>query len=178
MKPTLYCSPLCQEEGKTIRYVRAVMRDGRIKQPDVKEAVRIRMGMLLAGGYPRHQRRVAQEVRQFVFERDGGRCQVCGEEATEIHHLDHTLSEGVNEAPNLQAICAPCHRKETMSRFKPAGPEHRRMAAVYQLRIRSREPSRLSDDEIEWPKSYRRLQAERRRVFAQAASGSDGGQSG
>lgn len=166
--PKLYCSSLCAEEAKTIRYIRAVTRDGRIEQADIAEAVKIRMAMLLGGGYPRQQRRVAPEVRAAVFQRDGHSCQVCGEPASEIHHLDHSLTEGVNEADNLQALCSSCHRKETMSKFKPASEEQKKRGRIYQLRIAAPEPLRLSDDEVEWPKRYRRLQADRRARAAAA----------
>lgn len=107
-EPKLFCSLLCQEEGKTVRYIRAVTRDGRINQLDAAEAVKIRKAILLGGGYPRQKRRLSPEVRQVIFERDTHKCQVCGGQATEIDHLDNSLAEGVNEPANhLQPVSPP-----------------------------------------------------------------------
>jgi hypothetical protein len=45
----LFCSELCSQTAKTIRYWRRITRDGRISQPDVREAIRTRIAHLLAG---------------------------------------------------------------------------------------------------------------------------------
>jgi hypothetical protein len=47
----LFCSELCAQAASTIRYWRRIVRDGRIHQPDRREALLTRVGHLLAGGY-------------------------------------------------------------------------------------------------------------------------------
>lgn len=53
-------------------------------------------------------------LRQFIYERDGGRCSYCGD-AVELYacHIHHTLelSEGgTNHPSNLKTVCIPCHK--------------------------------------------------------------------
>lgn len=49
----LYCSALCREKAKFVRYARGCLRDGRAdRDPDVAYALRIRMAVILGGGYP------------------------------------------------------------------------------------------------------------------------------
>lgn len=160
----MYCSDLCREEGKTIRYIRAVMRDGRMDDPEVREAVEIRMAILLGGGYPERQRRLAAAGRAAVFERDSRRCQLCGEPVTEIDHIDGGLTEGLNNLDNLRALCGGCHRGKTKSAFRRPNEEESRRALAYQERTDAPVPLRPSDDEQNWPKLWPRLLAERRRV--------------
>jgi len=58
-------------------------------------------------------RRIPEEVRQFVWERDGGACVSCG--ATAELQFDHVipvaLGGGGDEA-NLQILCGPCNRRK------------------------------------------------------------------
>ncbi len=54
-------------------------------------------------------------LRQFVYERDGGKCQYCGQ-TTELFrcHCHHTLplcEGGTNHPSNLKTLCSPCHHK-------------------------------------------------------------------
>ena len=44
------------------------------------------------------------------FEMDGGRCQVCGETATEVHHLTYDRL-GSEEMSDIVSLCGRCHRK-------------------------------------------------------------------
>lgn len=51
-----------------------------------------------------------RRYRDFVLERDGGRCRYCG--ATEILTLDHVVPlsrVGANDPGNLAAACRPCN---------------------------------------------------------------------
>jgi len=57
--------------------------------------------------------RIPQEVREHVFDRDGGRCRRCG--ATQELELDHIIPlgrGGSNTEENLQVLCAPCIRSK------------------------------------------------------------------
>jgi len=46
----LFCSDLCKDEAKFVRYFRACIVDGRYGQPDVQEALRIKLPLFLVGG--------------------------------------------------------------------------------------------------------------------------------
>ena len=80
----LFCSEACADEAKLVRYARRCISDGRINQPDVQEAIQIRIAHALSGGYSERERRVPLSVRRAVFDRDGGRCQGCGRPGTDI----------------------------------------------------------------------------------------------
>lgn len=53
-------------------------------------------------------------LRQFVYQRDGGKCQYCGKpvELTDCHcHHTLELSEGgTNHPSNLKTLCRDCHK--------------------------------------------------------------------
>ena len=56
---------------------------------------------------------VSQKVRQRVFRRDGGQCQVCGARRDlEIDHIIPLSRGGSNTAKNLQVLCATCNRRK------------------------------------------------------------------
>src|SRR3990172_2874934 len=63
----LFCSEPCAEEAKSVRYARRCIRDGRIELPDVRDAIEIRLGMVLSGGYPERERLVSRVIRQAVI---------------------------------------------------------------------------------------------------------------
>lgn len=74
----LFCGDGCRQTADFVRYARSVIADGRIKQPDIREALRTRMAFLVTGGYPESDRRLASSVRAAVKARDEGRCVLCG----------------------------------------------------------------------------------------------------
>ena len=100
---------LCSQTASTIRYWRRIVRDGRIHQPDVREAIRTRVAHLLAGGYQEAARRLSPTSRVQVWERDGGRCVLCGQPGAEIDHI----TDDSRELGNLQLLYAGCHRAKT-----------------------------------------------------------------
>lgn len=166
VRPFLFCSELCREEAKLVRYWRAVIRDGRIKRPDVAEALKIRIGLVLGGGYPEREHRIPSALREEIFQRDRSRCQICGGEATQIDHInvDQRFKDNVNDLLNLQAVCDRCHRKKTLSRFHLAAPEEEEEYWRLLLRAESPEPLRESDDEVSWQKVWRERARERSAV--------------
>ena len=171
--PYLFCSELCKEEAKTVRYVRAVNRDGRSARPDVAEAVRIKIGMVLGGGYAASERTLSKDERQAIFDRDGGLCSVCGGEGTQIDHinLDAALVvRSINDPENLQTLCEKCHRKKTLSTFRPIGPEHAEKAHQLDERIDSSSALRVCDDEINWKTQWRKLASERTKLVRSMAT--------
>ena len=105
----LFCSELCSQTASTIRYWRRIVRDGRIEQPDVRLAIRTRVAHLLAGGYQEAARRLSPTSRVQVWERDGGRCVLCGQPGAEIDHI----TDDSRELGNLQLLYAACHRAKT-----------------------------------------------------------------
>lgn len=83
----LFCSSWCSEIWGSVRYMRRVFRDGRIEDPDVREAIQTRNAFLLVGGYGSLGRTLRASVRAQVKVRDAGRCQSCGKPGTEIDHI-------------------------------------------------------------------------------------------
>src|SRR5947209_4905346 len=164
----LYCSDLCSDEAKFIRYFRARRSDGRINQPDIQEALQIRMGHILAGGYKERERRLPDPVRRTIFARDKSLCQECGQPGTDIDHIEGSS----NELENLQVLCKPCHNEKTLSKFRPLPPEdeeggaeiHAKRASLL-LRVHSLMPQRACDDEEGWNTLSRQLMLERRQAL-------------
>jgi 5-methylcytosine-specific restriction endonuclease McrA len=154
----LYCSEECAEEAKTVRYVRGCIRDGRIEKPDVREAVQIRLAIVVGGGYPEKERHVPPATRKAVIERDGGLCKQCGRPGTDVDHIEGSS----NEMENLQLLCRACHNKKTITGFVPMSPEHREKANELHARINARKPMRPCDDDQRWMALYPQIQAERR----------------
>jgi 5-methylcytosine-specific restriction endonuclease McrA len=149
----LYCSALCREKAKFVRYARGCTRDGRVnRDPDVAYALRIRMAIILGGGYP-PARSLPPAVRATVIERDQSRCRLCGAPGEEIDHLDGS-SPDLN---NLRLLCKVCHRKVTEENLVPATAEEAAEAQALWARVRAVRPRRLCDDEQRWPSGWRTL---------------------
>ena len=81
--------------------------------------------MLRGNGYPERARALSPEARRVIFERDDGRCRVCGGTATQIDHIGgkNVIGVDANHLDNLQAICDTCHQKKTLDALKPVTPE-------------------------------------------------------
>lgn len=45
----------------------------------------------------------------IAWERDGGTCQICGEKADEVHHINPKYLGGSNHPDNLICLCSTCH---------------------------------------------------------------------
>ncbi len=62
-------------------------------------------------------------VRGQVLRRDLFTCQLCGERATEVHHIIELTPENINDPNitlnmnNLESRCHDCHSKETKNAF-------------------------------------------------------------
>jgi hypothetical protein len=164
----LYCSDLCSEEAHFVRYFRACKGDGRVNQPDVKEALRIRLGHIRNGGYRGSERRIPLAVRRAVRERYKGLCQECGEPGTDIDHIDGSS----NELENLRLLCKRCHNEKTLSKFvllppedEEEGAEIRARDVILRLRVDALTPVRICDDEKLWRATSKQIMAERRHAL-------------
>lgn len=69
---------------------------------------------------PQHKRRApkrsarnsfSKTTRQKIYERDDGKCQMCGGVGTEIHHVVFRSQGGRGVFTNGLTLCQPCHRK-------------------------------------------------------------------
>lgn len=157
----LYCGQLCSQEAGYVRYARRCRQDGREQRPDVAQALRIRLALVLSGSYDAHARRLSSKVRQAVIRRDRGKCRVCGAPGAEI---DHIRGSGGDTA-NLQLLCDSCHNKKTVAAFsritEESHPEVWQRALYLRRRIESVKPLQLSDAD-EWAKLQIKLLAVRR----------------
>jgi len=57
---------------------------------------------------------ISEEVRIFVWRRDGGRCAQCGsQERLEFDHIIPVSKGGSDTERNIQLLCEPCNRKKS-----------------------------------------------------------------
>lgn len=167
-KPRLYCSELCKQEAKAIRYARGCKKDGRIKKADVKEAIEIRLAHILSGGYSSKERYLSPWVRAKVIMRDDGLCQICRKPGNEIDHIDGS-SSNLN---NLQLLCRACHIKKTKLHMKELTPEsegyEEKNQKIIEImnRIESKVPLKICDDEGNWKNLWKELYLERKNSHA------------
>lgn len=146
-KPALFCTDLCQEYARVVRYWRTVARNGDLEtDAGVREALETKIAHLLAGGYNATARRITREARALVIERDKV-CVSCGRPGEEIDHIDGDS----NDPGNLQLLCKDCHHTKTRSHFVPAGPEMTALIdGIERDRVLPDEPSQLCDDDMFW----------------------------
>ena len=166
-KTPLYCTSRCRQMAETIRYIRACHGDGRDQRPDVREAIQTRMAMVLGGGCPERERRLAEKIRAEVLQRAGSRCEQCGRtldfdgsmgDPDAIATIQHVMGNS-SDLCNLKAWCRRCNLADAQSRFVPVQPgsPQEMMLAEIQLRCTAPTPLRLCDDEKRWPQIWRNL---------------------
>lgn len=162
----LFCDEKCQQTAKAVRYGRSAIRDGRFNLPEVGEAIKMKINHIISGGYPEQERRLSPELREFIFQRDGRVCTCteqhtllaeqhfsgvvhegrCTAEATEIDHI----SGSSPDPGNLRAICRPCNMARFYDHAMPASPEQEAEAYSILARMKSKQPTRLADDDQQW----------------------------
>ena len=97
VRPSLYCRTRCRGVAKDVRYFRRAYRDGRSQDPEVRQALKKRFAIHLAGGYDARGRALPQGVREEVLAANGGLCMACNaERATEVDHVDGSSSDRAN----------------------------------------------------------------------------------
>jgi 5-methylcytosine-specific restriction endonuclease McrA len=156
---TLFCGEFCRQVADFVRYARGVVRDpARANDPEVVEAIRVRMAIFLGGGYPTGERHLSPAQRTAVIDRDGGKCRECGAPAKEIDHIAGSSAD----PSNLQLLCHDCHMSKTKGSFVPANDLQRAWAKeLWDTRIYRDAPLRLSDDTERWGKEWRALKKDR-----------------
>jgi 5-methylcytosine-specific restriction endonuclease McrA len=167
-KPRLYCTELCKQEAKAVRYARGCKKDGRIRRADIKDAIQIRLAHILSGGYSTKKRYLSPIVRAKVISRDNGLCQQCGNPGNEIDHINGHSSN----LKNLQLLCRDCHIKKTKSHLKELTPEtpgfEEKNQKIIEImnRIESKVPLKICDDDENWEKIWRGLYLKRKKQAA------------
>jgi hypothetical protein len=59
---------------------------------------------------------ISVEVRNYVFQRDGGQCLACGAKVElQFDHIIPVALGGSSEPENLQVLCGPCNRRKGAS---------------------------------------------------------------
>lgn len=165
----LYCSPRCHQDAQLVRYVRACIKDGRMNDPLVRDAIRIRFAFAYSkkGYYDEKARHITPEKRQQVIELDKGLCRLCGAAGTEIDHI----SGDSDDLENLQLLCHDCHSEKTQANMIPITPEHERYGEILarkselRSRIEASTPLRPCDDEANWNDIYKELMTKQRQLL-------------
>jgi 5-methylcytosine-specific restriction endonuclease McrA len=71
--------------------------------------------MVTMDAQPHSARRgfIADDIKQFVWARDDGRCRNCGSSSElQFDHIISIAMGGSSEAANLQILCGPCNRRK------------------------------------------------------------------
>lgn len=71
--------------------------------------------MVAMGSTPRSQVRgaIPDDLKQYVWQRDGGRCRQCGNQhELQYDHIIPVSMGGATTAENLQILCGPCNRRK------------------------------------------------------------------
>lgn len=59
-----------------------------------------------------------KNLRLKVFERDGGKCSICGNESSlTIDHIIPIFEGGTNSLENLRLLCIDCHNKKNKDEY-------------------------------------------------------------
>lgn len=81
--------------------------------------------------YRRHEDQIAWSLmRQYVLDRDGHACQICGKVATSRLHIHHILKRrdgGTDTADNLITVCPGCHKSCDTKMYDPEWDEPQRL---------------------------------------------------
>lgn len=163
--PKAYCAQLCADEAAWVRYARRSRQDGRDTRPDIAQAIKIRLALILAGGYDKAGRKLSDAVRTAVLNRDGEKCRKCGEPAAEIDHIRGSSSA----LTNLQLLCDRCHNEKTVATFiritEESHPEAWAKAESLRRRATALQPLQLCDAD-DWEMLQKELLRRRRNIVS------------
>lgn len=78
---------------------------------DVREAYEAVGARIMVRGRHDGRKWLSPQLRQFVWQRDEGRCAYCGADNGEFHvdHIVPVAKGGSNDPENLTIACAPCN---------------------------------------------------------------------
>lgn len=82
---------------------------------DIRQALQYLVAHALGAGYDSGARRIPDETRAFVWERDNGKCVQCSGLGEEVDHIDGDSSD----ASNLRLLCKDCHHTVTNAHLQP-----------------------------------------------------------
>jgi 5-methylcytosine-specific restriction endonuclease McrA len=160
----LFCSDLCRDEAKFVRYCRACIADGRYRRDDVKEAWKIRLAHILNGGYRERNRQISKEIREAAIEQDNGLCRKCGNKGFQVDHINGDS----NAIENLQLLCIKCHLQKTREKIvaisKVTHPEKWEKRQELLFRVHAPKPLKLCDSPF-WTKKWILVKKRRRELY-------------
>jgi 5-methylcytosine-specific restriction endonuclease McrA len=85
------------------------------RQQREQQRINRAQAMVVMGDVPRSRLRgaIPDDVKQFVWRRDGGHCRQCGS-ASELQydHVIPVVMGGNSTQDNLQILCGPCNRRK------------------------------------------------------------------
>ena len=71
-------------------------------------------GSIIAPTKPVRKRSITQSVKDRVWNRDGGKCVICGtNENLEFDHIIPFSKGGANTYRNIQLLCESCNREKS-----------------------------------------------------------------
>lgn len=82
-----YCGDDCRLEAALVRQLRNGLVEGQAFVPERQLGMGQALWHLLGGGYPYRQTLATKSTIAQAMKRTGGRCEVCGEEATTFDHV-------------------------------------------------------------------------------------------
>lgn len=157
----LFCCERCRQVAELIRYARRKIADGTYQRPDIAEAITIRRGLLLGGGfYDKRGRAVSEEERHTLLTRSKGRCEKCGREFGPDGDARFTVQHiAAEDGFILEAWCYRCNMDDVLARAEPVNSGEQQLFALdFQQRVYAERPMRPCDDPDEWPRVYLELQ--------------------
>ena len=63
---------------------------------------------------------ISSRTKAAVYERDGGRCVLCGRAGDPVAHYISRAQGGLGREENVVTLCADCHRRYDQTADRPA----------------------------------------------------------
>lgn len=93
------------------RRERERIRDSELKQQAGSEVVR-ELGKRRKTGNSRSRATIPGHIMQLVFDRDGGKCVLCGStDDLQFDHILHHSKGGADSVENLRLLCRTCNQR-------------------------------------------------------------------
>ena len=170
-KRKVFCSDLCKEESKHVRYFRSCLSKGIQDRPDIKLVWRQRLAHLNSGGYIALGRRISNETRAKIREKFQNLCAHCNVE-TVNGEIDHISGSG-DEISNLQLLCWDCHMEKSQTNLREVAIDDPRALEISEYnraffsRVHAKNP-RICDDHVTWKIDVMDLIKKRREEYFQS----------